>query len=337
METAGGTSAETPLWSAPRGSSDAVLPQRPPVSVFMTVYNGERFLEDAARSVLEQSYRNFEFVIVDDGSTDRTESILQQLEQSDPRIRVVRQPNRGPAAALNCALHAAQHELVAHIDHDDRALPHWLESQLAFLLRHPECSVVSSFGFFINSHGKRFGTSANAVDVDKGRRELRPACFLELIHSTVLMRRTDILAAGGYRPIKFEDRDLWGRVVTSGFMIRCNPVPLVEYRLHGPSETTRKITPLEDYARRGVDLNVVRRLQGMPELSPLQLQEFFRNRPLWVRWQDFRCRKAGLSFREAARHFSEREWLPLTRSVAIAVALRPLYTVARARRKLAHS
>ena len=311
--------------------------RRPPLSVFMTVYNGELFLEEAVRSVLQQTYTNFEFIIVNDGSTDGTEGILNRLQTADPRIRVTHQNNLGPAAALNNALALTQHDLVAHIDHDDRALPHWLESQLTFLLHDQDCSVVSSHGFFINSRGKRFGRSANPVDVDKGRRELNPGCFLELIHSSVLMRRKAILSVGGYRPIKFEDRDLWGRVVTAGLMIRCNPVPLIEYRLHGLSETTRKTTPLQDCARRGVDINIVRRLQGLPELTPEQLCDFFRNRPLWVRWQDFRRRQAGLHFRQAARHFSEGQWLLLTRTLAVAIALRPLYIVSRARQKLAGS
>ena len=334
MASAVSLNCSSDFLSASPTSSAAPSESPPPLSVVMTAYNGERFVEDTIRSVLQQTYSNFEFIIVDDGSTDGTEHILARYQKADPRVKVTRQKNQGIAAALNHALALAQHDLVAHIDHDDRALPGWLDSQLDFLLKHPDCSVVSSHGFFISPSGKRFGRSGNTVDVEKGRRELNPSCFVELIHSSVLMRRKDILSVGGYRAVMPEDRDLWGRVVTAGMMIRCNPEPLVEYRLHGRSEIVRKLTPLQTYTRRAIDLNIVRRMQGLPELTPLEVSKLDTSRPVRERWQENRRIQAGTHFRLAARHYSEGQWIPFTRRLAAAVTLRPLYTLSRASQKL---
>ena len=300
----------------------------------MTAYDGERFLEDAIQSVLDQTFKDFELVVVDDGSTDDTARILAKFQERDPRVVVIAQPNQGIAAAMNRALQTAKCDLVAHIDHDDRALPRWLESQFNFLLQHPDSSIVCSYGYFVTASGKRFGKSENPVDVEKGRRELDPSCFLELIHSTVLMRKKDIQAVGGYRQAMPEDRDLWGRVVTAGMMIRCNPVPLVEYRLHGRSLSTRKMDRSQIYASRGLDLNVVRRLKGEPELTPLEIWKIYRKQPLHQKWRECRRVISGINFRLAARHYSEGQWFRLAGRLLVALALRPIYVLTRARKKL---
>ncbi len=302
----------------------------------MTVYNGARFLGEAVQSVLQQTLDNFEFVIVDDGSTDNSISILNEFALSDHRIRVVQQSNGGIAAALNRALAEATCDLVAHIDHDDRVLPNWLEMQLAFFRQHPECSVVCSYGYFLNTAGMRFGFSGNPVDVERGRREFDPSYFVELIHSSVLMRRADVLQVGGYRSIGAEDRDLWGRIVTAGMMIRCNPIPLVEYRLHGASEVARKRSRQQRFARHGVDINIVRRLKGEPELDPHQVELLHRSKPLPWRLRNYGRVAAGKNFRLAARHFSEGSWVRFFFRLLLAVLLRPFYVLSRSRRKMWH-
>ena len=306
----------------------------PELSVVMTVYNGARFLREAIVSVLEQTLTNFEFIIVDDGSTDASVSMLLDFERIDHRIKVVQQSNSGIAAALNRALLEARCDLVAHLDHDDRVLPQWLELQMDFYRQHPDCSVVCSYGYFLNTSGVRFGFSGNPVDVERGRRELDPSLFVELIHSSVLMLRADVLRVGGYRSLGAEDRDLWGRIVTAGMMIRCNPMPLVEYRLHGASEVARKRSRQQKFARHGVDINIVRRLKGEPELTPYQVEMLHRSKPLPWRIRNFGRVAAGRNFRLAARHFSEGSWFSFVYRLLLAFLIRPFYVFTRSRHKM---
>lgn len=116
----------------------------PVVTVLMPVYNGERYLWEAVESVLGQSYKNFEFLIIDDGSTDRSAEIVQSY--SDPRIRLVHNSNnQGIIATLNKGIELARGKYVARMDSDDISLPSRLKKQVAFLESHPEVGICGSW------------------------------------------------------------------------------------------------------------------------------------------------------------------------------------------------
>ena len=118
----------------------------PLVSVVMPVYNQERYVTDAVTSILTQTFQDFEFIIVDDGSTDRTPEILKTF--TDPRIIIVRQQNAGFIAALRFGYRRARGEWIARMDSDDLSHPSRLAKQVEFLAAHPECGFVgSAYGF----------------------------------------------------------------------------------------------------------------------------------------------------------------------------------------------
>src|ERR1700719_557050 len=114
----------------------------PTVTVIMSVFNGEKFLSETIDSVLNQSFRDFEFVIVDDGSTDATADILSKYALCDGRIRVFRNEKKGRAASLNLAISVANGRYVANTDADDLSMPGRLEEQLAFMEKNPEVGVL---------------------------------------------------------------------------------------------------------------------------------------------------------------------------------------------------
>ena len=207
------------------------------VSVLMAVYNGERFLREAVNSVLTQTFEDFEFIILDDGSTDSSVEILEEFAKVDSRIVLVKRPHRGLVVSLNTGLEMARADLIARFDADDRMLPQRLERQLLFLKDNPQFSVVCSHADLINVNGKKIGISTHPVDTLRGRKEFTPGLFLEVVSSSVLMRRSAVADVGGYRDMWMEDRDLWGRLVTQGYLIGCQKERLIEYRLHGMSRT----------------------------------------------------------------------------------------------------
>jgi glycosyltransferase involved in cell wall biosynthesis len=303
------------------------------VSVIMAVYNGEQFLSEAIESVLGQTFSDFEFIIINDGSSDRTAEILAHYKQQDSRIVLASHANCGLPASLNRAISISRSSLLARMDGDDRALPFWLQKQIEFLAQNSDCSMISSYAYFINSAGKRVGKAGNPVNVERGWAEMNPTHFLEIIHPTVLMRKRDVLTLGGYRPGLGEDRDLWGRMVTAGMMIRCNPEPLIEYRLHGDSMMTTRLKKSEEYLRLGIDLNVVRRMRGEAELSPVEIEEWFRSRPFWERFKQHRILYYGRHFRDASRHYGNQQWLKFIRTFGVAAAIRPVYTFQRVIKK----
>jgi glycosyltransferase involved in cell wall biosynthesis len=299
----------------------------------MGVYNCERFVAEAIDSVLAQTMSDFEFIIVDDGSTDTTPSILAAYREMDSRIRVFKQHNQGVSGVMNRALAEAVCDLVAHLDADDRAFPNWLESQLSFLENHPKASVVCSYGRFINDKGRDLGSAGNPIDVARGIAEGDPSYFLDVIHSSVLMRTADVSAVGAYRmPNEMADRDLWGRLVTSGRQIYCNPVPLVQYRLHGKSLTVG--IPSSEYLRRGIDINVRRRMRGESDLSPDELKAWFDRRTLPERVYHFYDFHAHRFFMNATRAYADHRWLSFCWSLGMATILRPWFVPIRVLRKL---
>ena len=203
----------------------------PKVSVVMAVYNGEAYVSEAIESVLAQSFRDFEMVIIDDGSTDATTDILRRFETADDRIRVLRQKNSGQLAALNIGCGAAQGKYIARIDHDDVAFSDRFEKQVEFLDSH-ETVVIMGGGFvLVDKKGRRIRTELFPAE-DQDIRKVLPLynCFC---HSTVMVRKETLQAVGGYRMAAAlaEDYDLWCRMAEHGALANL-PDPLIYRRVY---------------------------------------------------------------------------------------------------------
>jgi hypothetical protein len=203
----------------------------PRVSVIMSVYNGERFVNAALESILNQSFRDFEFLIIDDGSSDHTPSILDSYEKMDSRIKVHHQNNRGVAAALNRGYSLARGEYIARMDSDDIAIEGRLGRQVDFLDSHKEVAVLGGAVEFVDSAGRSLGLHRYPGDNSKIRSAQGHSCGLW--HPTVMMRRKVLEWAGGYREVVVdaEDYDLWLRVGESFQMANLDAVVL-KYRIH---------------------------------------------------------------------------------------------------------
>jgi len=214
--------------------------ESPVVSVLMPVRNGERFLSAAVESVLSQSLSDLELVIVDDGSTDSTPSLLKRLAAVDPRVVVHRrEPGRNVAQVLNLAATLSQAPLLARLDADDLALPNRLERQAEYLAAHPEVALLGGQASMIDERGREFGTAAYPLEDGELREALRAGN--PFVHSTVTMRREAFEAVGGYRE-NFdhgEDIDLWLRLA-DGYRVANLPEPVAAYRIHGTQLSLRK-------------------------------------------------------------------------------------------------
>ena len=186
------------------------MDKNPRVSVLMPVYNGERYVREALDSILQQSFSGFEFIIINDGSTDHSAKIVQSYD--DPRIRYFEnEQNIGLTRSLNRGLSLARAPYVARMDADDVSLPQRLARQIDFLDTHPKVGVVGSAVQFIDERGKayRMWRSLSAHEA------LRWCLCLydPIMHPTVMMRRDVVGQVGGYNPdmVTAEDYDLWRR------------------------------------------------------------------------------------------------------------------------------
>lgn len=202
--------------------------QAPRVSVVMSVYNAARWLREAVQSVLDQTLRELELIVVDDGSTDGTPAILQAV--GDGRLRAVRQSRAGLTVSLNRGLRLASGPLLARLDADDVALPERLARQVAFLDAHPEVGVLGTACLETDESGRVLGTYRPPVtDAEIRRALIRRNPF---VHSSVMMRRDVLEPAGFYDEALAvaQDYELWLRLSRLTRMANLGE-PLVRRRL----------------------------------------------------------------------------------------------------------
>jgi hypothetical protein len=201
----------------------------PRVSVVLPVRNGAAFLEQALESVLSQTLRELELIVVDDGSTDRTPEILADVAVRDRRVRLLSGGRSGVIPALNEGCAAADAPFIARLDADDVALPERLERQVAVLDARSEVGLVGGAYFTIDEAGGRRGTFRPPTDDAALRARL--AKYNVFASSAVTFRRDAFERAGGYRLALAEDYDLWLRI-SERWQLAAVPEPVLEYRYH---------------------------------------------------------------------------------------------------------
>ena len=216
----------------------------PRVSVLMSVYNGEAFVAEAVESILTQTFQDFEFLIVDDGSTDRSARILADYAGHDPRIRVLSQQNRGLIASLNRGLNEAQGVYIARMDADDVALPERLALQVTFLDANPSVAALGGAIELIDERGQSIRIVDYPTLPDDVRTEMIKGC--PLAHPAVTMRADLVRSLGGYRPAfrHAEDYDLWLRLDEKADIANL-PEVVLRYRIHD-----RKVSSVHALAQR---------------------------------------------------------------------------------------
>ena len=225
---------------------------KPLVSIILANLNGAAYLDDAIRSVLSQSFIDWELIAVDTGSTDGSQTILRDLASSDHRVLPTCLPNvLNYPAAINFGLRLAQGDYIARLESDDLWMPNKLQEQIKFLSQ-PENSgvgVVGSDALLLNSKQeiigcKRFPRTHKACTSAIWYRN--PLC-----HSTIICRREAIAQVGGYDESKYlvEDLDLWFRIAQS-WQLANIPMVLVCYRVWEGSLTTRRMMRLARITRK---------------------------------------------------------------------------------------
>lgn len=203
-----------------------------PITVLMSVYNGDQWLAESTQSVLDQTFPDFEFIIVDDGSSDKTPEILKELSRRDSRIRVLTKPNSGLADSLNYGIAHSRGEWIARIDADDICEATRLEIQLAFTQSHRSLVLVGSGLVIIDQFGKKNRThSYPSTHCHLVRRMSRHAAFFP--HSSTFFKKNALRQKNFYRTRirRAQDLDLWLRLSDVG-KIACISNPLVRIRKH---------------------------------------------------------------------------------------------------------
>ncbi|MDR0232182.1 MAG: glycosyltransferase [Dysgonamonadaceae bacterium] len=202
----------------------------PVITVLAPAYNAEEYISEAIKSVLNQTFTDFELLIINDGSTDKTEEIILSFE--DKRIRYIKnETNLKLIATLNKGIDLARGKYIARMDADDICLPNRFEKQIDFLEKHSDYALCGSWAYLIDSKGKKTG---RIKYIDKSKLLKISLLFsCPIVHPSTMLR-TDILQQFKYNPkaLHTEDFELWLRIMNAGLRIANIPDFLIKYRWH---------------------------------------------------------------------------------------------------------
>ena len=302
------------------------------VSVVIPVHNGGKYLAQAIDSVLAQTHRDLELLIVDDGSTDGTAAIIRHYASMDQRVRCLSQINRGVAAAGNRGLEEARSEWVARLDADDIFLPEKLERQADFLRRNPTVKIVGALACFICRAGRPLGLVGTEgpftrAEYDRLVRKNRPVYF---VNSSTLMHRETVLAAGGYREAfaPAEDVDLWIRMAERGHLMLKVPEALLRYRLHAESLTMKQNARQRLLHRWAIACGKAR-VNGLPEPTLDDFVTGENHRPVIERARVLRREMGERLYQQAALHYAEQRPFRMILNLLASAVAHPAHVVPR--------
>lgn len=240
---------------------------KPKVSVITPVYNGEQYFERAVPSILGQTYHDFEYIIIDDGSTDKTPEFLTEVAKKDARVRVLSPGKLGFTKALNYAIEHAQGDYIARQDFDDISYPERLRSQVDFLDANPNVGLVGSYYILCDDRRQERNLRMPATEHQKLLRQM--ATCIPFVHSLVTFRKEAWKQAGGYSLINdgVEDLRLWIVFAQLGWQFANVPEVLGEHWVHSDSFFFQNV-------------KYIKRQQVLAKLQWQVVREF--NLPVWM-------------------------------------------------------
>jgi len=210
------------------------------ISVLLPVYNAEKYIKETVESILSQTFTNFEFIIINDGSTDRSLEILQYYAEQDSRIKLISRNNKGLVDTINEGLSLAVAPYIAQIDHDDISLPSRFAIEYDFLQNNPDVVCVGSDYELIDDQSRCIGL----IEVTKGSSAIEQSLLegvCPIANPSTLVLRSAINAVGGYKQGGFPAQDyvLWIDLLDVGKIENINAT-LLQYRIHAESASRKR-------------------------------------------------------------------------------------------------
>jgi glycosyltransferase involved in cell wall biosynthesis len=300
----------------------------PLVSVILPVYNQEKYLKETIESILTQSFRDFELIILDDGSTDNSAQIISEFEVKDSRIQAYFETNAGKGMATNNLVAKAKGEWCAFLDADDVMLPDRLERQLDFHKSNEGVDASSCNCYNINEEGNMFGTQRypGLTTIAEFKLATARGQFITCSYTGLMVSKKVFIEVGGlkknFEPC--EDFEFFNRLADRGFILLIIPEVLMKYRFHTDAITVRKpilVLNTITYVKQCIQL---RRL-GKPEIS---FEEFMTIEEGYSWWKKFNRKRFNYSmifFRSAGFSILSKKYVACVWQVIVSFILSPVY------------
>ncbi|MGD0831017.1 MAG: glycosyltransferase [Terracidiphilus sp.] len=302
----------------------------PEVTVVVPIYNGSAYLAETLKSLLSQTFENFELLAIDDGSTDASADIVRSL--NDDRVRLIQKANGGLCHALNLGITEARSPYIARSDQDDISLPSRLAMQLQVMKDHPE--VLAIFAYATKIGGKHTWSNADKYVVSHGQcKAYEPMNDGCLLGSTMFAQTAALRSVGGFRQAYYpaDDWDLECRLAETGRVLVLQET-LIAYRFQTSANTYRVFAEMREKSRWTKDSHR-RRLQSIPELTIEQFR-LAQPRDYWSRFRRYRRDASKLRMRNAGQRFLDGHYIAGAAHMFAAVLLNPEDMLGRLRRYL---
>ncbi|MBE9228701.1 glycosyltransferase family 2 protein [Phormidium sp. LEGE 05292] len=301
------------------------------ISVIMAAYNASEFIAQAIESILNQTYREFEFIIVDDGSTDNTLEIAKRYAEKDSRVRVIQSSHIGMSAVRNLGVSESKYPWIAIMDADDIALPEKFEKQIKAIQENPKVVGWSTYVYHINTRNEILSFSKWGITSEEEFYNARAEGHLPgFCVPTLVLNKEAFLKAGGYNP-KYthgEDLDLSDRMSQYGPILTV-PEPLLLFRVHSKSASMTGFFHHKLMTTYLVDRHR-KRLAGIKE--ELTFEEFVeqnRKEPALKRLQTYIYELGMFFYRKSGLLYGEKQYLPSVFYLTLATILSPQYSLRR--------
>ena len=300
------------------------------ISVIMAAYNAENFLAPAIESILNQTYRNFELIIVDDGSTDNSLEVVKHYLERDSRVRVIQSDRLGAAGARNLGINQAKYPWIAVMDADDIAMPERFEKQINAAKANPKVVVWGTYANHISATGEVLSLVRQGAVNEKQFYDLWQEGHIPfVVHPTALIKKEIFLEIGGYSKDFYasEDFELFARIGNYGPILAI-PEPLLLYRVHSKSESMTKFFSQKILARY-VLARHRNRIAGQQEPELNQFIEEYKRQPLFSRLKRDIFTLGQFWYRKAGLFFAEKQYIQASLYLSMAIASNPLYSIPR--------
>jgi len=281
------------------------------ISIILPSYNGEQFINEAIKSVLSQTFKNFDFYLINNGSNDNTLEIMKKYCLNDNRIKIINNYKITPKfKSVNETLNKLKYKWVSVIDDDDILFKNKYEYQINYLNKHPKIKVLSNLATYITDGVNSYGKSINQL-------KYQNSCFnliqnkknVGLTGPGVLFDKDIILKLGGFRD-KFwpaDDTDMWTRVAENGFVVYSNPKIFIKYRVHKSSITTSNFL-LSKTKDKWVNDCLQKRLLKKKELSYDDFCETLKKKPIMYKMSLYFNNRCDYHFRSSIIYLVDKNY-----------------------------
>jgi glycosyltransferase involved in cell wall biosynthesis len=277
------------------------------LTVLMTVYNAELYLRQSIESILNQTFCDFEFLIVDDGSNDQSVDIIESYK--DSRIKLIRQANTGQTKALNRGIELAEGDIIARQDSDDISMPDRLMFQKNYIMKNQDVMLVGSYVSFIDQYGEEKGVWKPPCKHEKIVKDLQE--YNTFCHGSVMLRKKQLNVIGKYRnAFKYsQDYDCWIRLSEKYRVANIDKI-LYKFRMLPKSISQKRFSDQIDYHLLAIEARKKRKLNGndyIEKLQEMNTKTFFTN-ILQIKKNELKKRKAAIALKRCGYEINKKNY-----------------------------